>query len=250
MESTLKEIDELHSFLENHPVYSSISSINSLKIFMQYHVFAVWDFMSLLKSLQKEVTCVTVPWTPSKYSKEIVRMVNEIVLGEESDVDPQGRACDHFSLYLDSMKEVGACTEEIQNFLVDFELEKLPMQVRKFVSFNLDLALSNDPHKVAAAFFFGREKLIPDMFTGILKHLKSKNHSCPKLIYYIERHIELDGDEHSILAKKCLEELCSGDSDKLEESYEVGKRSLELRIELWDGVLNEIKREEELLTLS
>ncbi|WP_372656010.1 DUF3050 domain-containing protein [Halobacteriovorax sp.] len=243
MKNLTQEINELHRVLEDHCVYQKLNDLNSLKIFMNYHVFAVWDFMSLLKSLQREITCVEVPWRPSKYSKEMVRMINEIVLGEESDVDLNGDACDHFSLYLSAMEEVGANTSDIQEFLVNYELEKLPQEVKAFVSFNLNLALSSEPHKTAAAFLYGREKLIPDMFTGILNYLKSENVDCPKLIYYIERHIELDGDEHSILAKKCLEELCGNDENKLREAYEVGKQSLKLRVKLWDGVYNELSKE-------
>ncbi len=243
MKNLLKEIDSLHNSLEDHLVYKKIEDIDSLKVFMQYHVFAVWDFMSLLKSLQREITCVEVPWRPSKYSKEIVRMVNEIVLGEESDLDKEGRACDHFSLYLSAMEEVGASTLAISEFLENYEMNDLPSEVKSFVSFNLNLALGNEPHKVAAAFFFGREKLIPDMFTGLLSYIKNEELNCPTLIYYIERHIELDGDEHSILAKKCLEELCGGDEKKLAAAYEIGKQSLELRVKLWDGVLRELSSE-------
>ena len=240
MKKLLSDIEILHNKLEHHPVYKKLSDLDSLKTFMKFHAFAVWDFMSLLKSLQREITCVEVPWRPSKYSKELVRLINEIVLGEESDLDHQNLPCDHFSLYLKAMKEVGASTEEIEQFLEKYEMHELPNEIKLFVSFNLSLALGDEPHKVAAAFFFGREKLIPDMFTGLLAYLKSDNVDCPTLIYYLERHIELDGDEHSLLAKKCLEELCGGDQVKLVEAYKVGKESLELRVKLWDGVLHEL----------
>jgi hypothetical protein len=245
MENLLNELEKKHAELGSHPVYSKLSSVDNLKIFMESHVFAVWDFMSLLKSLQKEITCTEVPWTPSSYSKELVRMINEIVLGEESDVDLNGNACDHFTLYLDSMEEIGANTKDVSHFLNSFNLVDLPNHIREFVTFNMELALGDEPHKTAAAFFYGREKLIPDMFSGILPSLQN----CPKLIYYIERHIELDGDEHAELAHKCLLALCKGDENKLREAYEVGLKSLELRVKLWDGVLSLIQSRNSQATL-
>ena len=47
-----------------HPVYAQISDINGLRKFSTFHVYAVWDFMSLLKSLQMGLTCVSLPWLP------------------------------------------------------------------------------------------------------------------------------------------------------------------------------------------
>ncbi|WP_127717513.1 DUF3050 domain-containing protein [Halobacteriovorax sp. HLS] len=237
MQNLSDQLETYHSKLSNHPVYRKINTPKNLEVFMETHIFAVWDFMSLLKSLQREITCVELPWSPSKYSKSLVRMINEIVLGEESDLDLDGQACDHFTLYLDAMRELGADTTVIENFLSNLKLDTLAPHIKKFVSFNLELALGDSPHKTAAAFFYGREKLIPDMFTGIRSHLNN----CPKLLYYIDRHIELDGDEHSELAQKCLIELCEGDSVKMNEALEVGLKSLQLRNELWDGVLEQIE---------
>lgn len=229
-----ESIEHWHAKLAQHPFYQELKCVEALKVFMRFHVFAVWDFMSLLKSLQRHVTCVDLPWRPSAYPKKLTRLVNEIVLGEESDLDLAGEPIDHFSLYLRAMKEVGACTDEIENFLVHLDMNQLPEEVREFVSFNLDLALNGQVHEVAAAFFFGREKLIPGMFDGIVQELKRSKQPMDHLLYYLERHIELDGGEHSHMAQDCLDLLCENDDTKNYEAQQAGLKSLKLRYELWD----------------
>ena len=150
-------------------------SIEDVKILMRWHVFAVWDFMSLLKGLQREVTCVETPWIPSKYDKECVRFINEIVLGEESDEDLNGGHIDHFTMYLNAMNEVGSETSDIEKFLETFSFDGIPMPVAKFSAFNLNLCTNTqNPHLMASAFFWGRENLIPDLFTPFVKVLEEK----------------------------------------------------------------------------
>lgn len=236
------ELLDHHEALSNHTLYRKIKSIEELKVFMETHVFAVWDFMSLLKRLQREITCVEVPWKPSPYPKNIVRLINEIVLGEESDLDLEGKACDHFTLYLRAMEDIGANPSRLLSLTQDLNFEKWCSEAeKKFVSFNLDLAREGKIHEVAAAFFFGREKLIPDMFTSILGDL-SKNFDSkaqdtfPNLRYYLARHIEIDGGEHSHSAHDCLYSLCGSDEKKWEEARRAGVLSLKLRSALWDEV--------------
>ncbi len=231
-----------HEALATHKLYQKIKSIDDLKIFMESHVFAVWDFMSLLKRLQKDITCVTLPWKPSAYPKNVVRMINEIVLGEESDKNLNGEACDHFTLYLNAMNDVGANPLRLLNLVEDMSYKRWCTKAEEqFVNFNIDLAINGKTHEVAAAFFFGREKLIPDMFTSILGDLKinfneDAKKSFPNLCYYLERHIEIDGGEHSHLAHDCLKSLCGDNETKWEEARLAGIKSLMLRRALWDEV--------------
>lgn len=235
-----------HEKLSNHSLYQKIKTTSDLQVFMETHVFAVWDFMTLLKRLQNDITCVAIPWNPNPYPKNVVRLINEIVLGEESDKDREGLACDHFTLYLRAMNDLGADSCRLLNFSKDLNFDKWCSQAeRDFVSFNLDLAMKGKVHEVAAAFFFGREKLIPDMFTSILGDLtknldESAQINFPNLRYYLERHIEIDGGEHSHQAQDCLESLCGNDETRWEEARVAGVQSLILRSALWDEVEKKI----------
>ena len=210
--------------------------IEDLRLFMESHVYAVWDFMSLLKSLQRQISCVEIPWRPSHYSKSSVRFINEIVLGEESDLNSDGEPMDHFSMYLEAMDEVAANTNPIREFISTLDLDLLPRHIQPFVSYNLDLAKNAPVHQVAGAFFFGREDLIPSMFSGIITALENANLPCEKLNYYLKRHIDLDGDEHGPLAMSLLSELTKNNQQLLDESFKVGLQSLKLRRDLWDSI--------------
>lgn len=227
----------LQESLCQHEIYNRLNDLKSLRHFMNYHVFAVWDFMSLLKSLQKEITCVEVPWRPSSYSPDLVRFINQIVVGEESDLDREGNAISHFELYLKGMDEVGASPSGLFDFLPEMKTETLPAGVREFVSENLRLAREGDPVEVASAFFFGREKLIPSMFTSMVEVLKRENVEAPTFLYYLERHIEVDGEEHGPLALKCLDQLIKGSKEKEDLAMKAGLNALYLRKLLWDECL-------------
>lgn len=246
MIETTTHLDEYRSVLVNHPLYNKIDSIDAIQRFMETHVFAVWDFMSLLKRLQLELTCATIPWVP--VGNPITRrLINEIVFGEESDVDQNGQAVSHFELYLRAMEDIGADTRAITSFIKQLKQGEswknaivnsgASQAAVQFVRNTMDCVENAPIHVVAGVFTYGREDLIPDMFISIVRELSEKGHlGAQTLVYYLERHIEIDGDEHGPMALQMIEELCEGDSTKKQESIHAAKQALESRIELWDAI--------------
>ncbi|MEI6310632.1 MAG: DUF3050 domain-containing protein [Bacteroidota bacterium] len=250
LEKIKNNIEPLRQQIINHKVYGVIENTEDLKIFMKYHVYAVWDFMSLLKSLQNNLTCTSIPWFPVG-NADTRFLINEIVVGEESDIDLQGQRKSHFELYLDAMKQIGADTHPIENFINElknnanleqaFAKSNTPAAAQEFVKYTFEIIDSKKDYLQSAVFTFGREDLIPGMFLSIINELHSL---FPEEIsifkYYIERHIEVDGDHHSHLALQMTANLCQANDRFWKEAEESSIQALQKRIELWDGVYNEL----------
>jgi hypothetical protein len=230
----------------NHPLYSHMQRMEDIRLFMQYHVFAVWDFMSLLKSLQRHLTCIELPWVPVG-SAATRFLINEIVTGEESDVDPSGNRISHFELYLQAMDQAGADTTDIRNCTLkgvslSTIFDSAPPAASEFIQYTFDLIKNAPVHVQAAVFTFGREDLIPDMFLALVNDLDKQFPGQISLFkYYLERHIEVDGDHHSHLGMQMVQELCGSSSAKWEEAAQASRVALEKRNALWNGILEEIK---------
>ncbi|UNM20233.1 DUF3050 domain-containing protein [Pseudomonas sp. ArH3a] len=229
----------------SHPLFIEITSVNKLHVFMEHHVFAVWDFMTLTKRLQQDLTCTHLPWLPPADPKA-ARLINEIVLGEESDEHPTHGHCSHFELYLEAMGEVGADTTSIQRFIelqrqgVEASaalhmLEVLP-GVAGFVDSTLDIALNAPTHCVAAAFLHGRESVIPLMFERILHSNPCIARQAPTLNYYLSRHIELDAQDHGPAAQQLLQRLIGTDTARQRQADETALAAVQNRLSFWDAV--------------
>lgn len=232
--------------LLSHPVYTAIHDLPALRLFTATHIFAVWDFMSLLKSLQLELTSVTLPWKPVGNAATRY-LINEIVVGEESDVDEYGNRISHFELYLQAMQQLEANTQEIERFvsqLPDIKgmdayiaASSLPEAVKSFLGFTFRIASSAPAHVKAAVFTFGREDLIPNMFLLILERLYTEAPDKTSIFkYYIKRHIEVDGDHHSQLGLEMVSRLCGQDEEKWKEATAASLEALVHRYHLWDHI--------------
>jgi hypothetical protein len=245
------EIEPLRQQLIGHDLYKNIRTIDDLHIFMEHHVFAVWDFMSLLKSLQQTLTSTSVPWMPVGNANTRY-LINEIVLGEESDVDANGNRISHFELYKQAMLEARCTDNGINNLLAELIggkninealiISDIPQAARKFVQHTFHVIDTRKDYLCAAVFTFGREDLIPGMFISMVKEISRQlPGKVDTLLYYLERHIEVDGEHHSQLAYQMTAELCGDDDAKWIQATHRVKESLSERIALWNGILSEIK---------
>src|ERR1700743_735535 len=220
-------LNTLRAQLLDHPVYTEVASVEDLRRFMEDHVFAVWDFMSLLKRLQRDLTCIKVPWFPAENAKA-ARLINDIVIGEETDVDPDGSYVSHLDLYLRAMADVGASTRQFDTFC---SLAR--------VDTSIDMAMVR-----AGGRLYGREDIIPEMFSRLQKTLpgaRQENDPPRHFIYYIERHIELDGDSHGPMGRELLENLVAGSPQRDERALRAACDSIQARIELWNGTLGRLR---------
>lgn len=259
IETINRSIQTQKTALLQHTLYQKVQTIEDLQCFVENHVYAVWDFMSLLKALQSKLTCTTTPWIASK-NPETRYLINEIVLAEESDLTLEGKRQSHFEMYLEAMHSFGASTSEIENFIehviatqnifVSIKQSTIHPNIKAFLDFTFRVIEVGKPHEIAAAFTFGREDLIPAMFTEILRNFQANfpETDLRKLIYYFERHIELDADDHGPKALQMVTELCGNDEVKWKEVEIISILALEKRIGLWDAIEENIfKKETELV---
>lgn len=239
--------------LLKHELYSHLQSLEQMQCFMEHHIFAVWDFMVLLKALQRRLTCVEELWVPTE-GRVARRLINDIVLAEESDLDSLGRPASHYEMYLAAMKQAGAdlrpilrLTQKAQQghshkSLVKYnvaEIERAPLQ---FLQHSYRVVREGKPHEIAAAFTFGREDLIPDLFTEIVRDLNQRfGGRLSAFVYYLERHIEIDSDEHGPMAEQMMLELCGNDQQRWLEAEQAGIQALDERLRLWDAINAKIK---------
>lgn len=245
--------DEMHRLrgqLETHHVFSQLADVEALRSFMEVHVFAVWDFMSLVKRLQRDLTCVELPWMPPA-NPAAARLINDIVLAEESDLDVTGQPASHLDLYLAAMRDVGASTAMFNRFaqclregktLTDaLHSASVPAFVGAFVRHTIETAREGSTLEVMASFFYGRENVIPGMFQGLLDRWGIAPGQASGFVYYLQRHIELDGDSHGPAANRLIADELARDPRGLVEARKAARQALIARHALWDGASNLIR---------
>jgi hypothetical protein len=236
-------IEPVRREVVDHRVYGEITGIERVRTFLNSHVYAVWDFMSLLKTLQRELTCVQVPWVPSGPTASR-RLINEIVLIEESDEFGEDYIS-HFELYLDGMDQAGAETATVRAFLdllragrpVPEALTEagVPQGAADFVRATWGIIDGAPVHCKAAAFAFGREDLIPEMFAQVVK-IPDPEGRLTLFKDYLVRHIEVDGEQHTPMAMQMLIDLNGDDTAKWSQCAETVRTALRARVELWSAI--------------
>lgn len=235
--------------MQDHRVFTLVNSVAKLRLFMSWHAFAVWDFMSLVKRLQIELTSVHLPWVPPR-SALAARLINEIVLGEETDLAPCGRYSSHHELYLDGMEEIGADTGQVRAFteLISAHMPlpdalravQAPRPVHDFVLSTMEVATRGSVEHVLGSFVFGRECAIPDMFRSLLKSWRVDERRVPTLIFYLNRHIHLDGDAHGPAAMRMIAEQVGSNAARLHDVLNAGLDAIGQRVRLWDALAHRL----------
>jgi hypothetical protein len=251
----LENVKLLRKELALHPVYGAVKNMDDLTIFMQHHIYSVWDFMSLVKYLQNKIAPARTPWLPLG-DAQVQRFINDIVLEEETDEgipleDGTPTYTSHFNLYTLAMEEVREGSNKlIKEFITNvasdsveaaLESTPIPSAAKEFMQTTFGFIDSDKPHVIAAAFALGREHIIPEMFRALLAKMEISREQAEVFHYYLDRHILLDGDFHGPMSLRMLEMLCEGDEAKIAEAEEAALQAIRARIRFWDGVLLEIK---------
>lgn len=245
----IEALEPYQAKLNNHPIYQAVKTRQDLSVFMEHHVFSVWDFMSLIKSLQSVLAPTRHPWAPVG-DPLVRRFINEIVLEEESDQGIPGNNktpafISHFELYTHAMAEVGASPDVITTFVdtayhngIDaaFALNIAPQASAQFTRLTFDFINTGKPHVIAAAFALGREHVIPAMFRALLAQMSIDEKTAPAFYYYLKRHIHLDEDFHGPLSLRMVDFFIEGDAAKRDEAITAATAAIEGRIKFWDGV--------------
>lgn len=247
----LENVKRLRKELAMHPVYAAVTNMNDLTVFMQHHIYSVWDFMSLVKYLQNQIAPAQTPWLPFG-DAQVQRFINDIVLEEESDEgipleDGTPTYTSHFNLYAQAMEEVKVGSSElVRTFIskvasdslnVARQTTAIPSSAKEFMETTFSFIDSDKPHVIAAAFALGREHIIPEMFRALLDKMNISSEEATVFHYYLDRHIELDGDHHGPMSMRMLELLCENDTAKIAEAEEAALHAIKARIKFWDGVL-------------
>jgi hypothetical protein len=243
-----KRIEEAQWKLRQHPLTArqSIGCLEDLKIFMDNHVYAVWDFMCLTKQLQNHLAPSGSPWIP-RYSGSARRWINEIVLGEESDISIDNNVrLSHFESYIMAMNEIGMDTVWIKQWptLVEavgwsnaIQHPKVPKPAQYFMTQTKNFVDSDKPWIICAALALGREELLPEQFGSVLVQLEGAQISCDMFKWYLARHVDIDSNEHGPAARKLLEELCNKDPIKEAEATEAALSAIKAREKYWDLII-------------
>ncbi len=246
LQNIIESTQVLRADIINHPLNSNIVTMEHLRSFMEHHIFAVWDYMSLLKSLQKELTCTTLPWCPTVNTK-LCRIVNELVMDAESTINLEGEAQSQFDIYRDCMKSVGARTEGIDQLIEKVRRGEslvkalmttgnLAPSAALFVLDTFNIIDKSKAHEIAAVFAFGREALLPELFLKMVHNLKDEFPELGAYQVYMEQYLKVHNKQNLEHAYEMLEVLCGNDAIKWVEAEAAAKKALESRLNFWNAI--------------
>jgi hypothetical protein len=251
------KLNHLVDQLLHHPVYPCINSLETLRLFMESHVYAVWDFMSLTHALRRQLSSPGKLWTPGASPRHL-RMIYTILLDEETDIweelDGKRRVVlSHFELYLKAMDEVHANREGMDalldtvqstggNYFDPSAVTELHRGVASFLDYHLELVKEADLARIAGAFYFGREAILPDLFERVIAQPWFQKNKAPLFVTYCQHHVHLDGDVHGGMAEELFEYACAGDSEKRHAGLLAGIATLKARHRLLDGIHQGIQK--------
>lgn len=250
---SLEHLKPLQAQLDDHRIYEAVRDLRDLRVFMHHHVFPVWDYMSLIKYLQRTIAPAQIPWKPSG-DPSLRYFINQLVLREESDslpgTDGEPWYGSHFELYCRAMEEVGADGSLPARFLqrvaedgLDAALYSnlVPLPARYFSETSFCFIREDKPHLVAAAVAVGRERLIPGMFRRFLERMALGPPEAPAFHHYLGRHTQPDALLQETLSMRLLTSLCGEDPQRIEEARTAAEEALCARLRFWDGVLAAIE---------
>ncbi|WP_191964869.1 DUF3050 domain-containing protein [Synechococcus sp. RSCCF101] len=242
--------------LKNHPLAEEIRDRASLRLFMEHHVFAVWDFLALLKALQASLADAHHSGDPAVDGSGLAA-INRIVAEEEADEAPDNPSgasrVSHLEIYLQAMNEVGADTGPIQRLMERLEaaevgsltsedalrrLERLPIPQPslRFLTNTFAMIHTGRASVMAAAFAHGRELLVPQLFQAILDRSLIPAQQAPGLHWYFRRHIAVDGDTHGPQSLALVQSLRRGSANEASLSEAAEQQALGARLALWNGI--------------
>ncbi len=236
------EITGFAARARDHALFSELDTSAKLVVFTQHHVFAVWDYMALLHSVRQGLGAGEVHWTPPIDSRSS-RLIYEILLEEEAGPSLAGTPLSHFEMYLQAMRALGGSLDGIMGFMAELRAGARPEEVidkyaplssALFVRHTLVVARASLPERIAAL-AVARERLIPTMFPVLERSVAplAGTADLAPFRYYLERHIQVDGEEHGPATAELVERHARGDA----RAAEAARRALEARVALWDGIL-------------
>jgi len=236
--------------IHQHPVFTIVNSILRLQQFVEIHVYAVYDFMCLIKALQRTLVGCQRLWLPPDHSMA-AHLIHGLVLEEESDhyADDAGslRYSSHFEWYVSAMQQCGANTQSITCFIQAirdsfteshlFTQAYIPLAAQQFITDTFTV-IDQPAHAIAASFAFAREQITSGMFTRMISALAQIEDRArlTQFLGYCQRHIELDSDQHSTQSKQLVAELCGEDANKWQTVEQTALFSLQSRVRLLDGI--------------